>query len=201
MTFHHCGAILKAGKHLHTHALTHGKAYAACLQHLGANRCQFQHFFIRNFVQLARLGHDSGICGVNTIHICVDIAPICLNSGSKRHGGCIRATTPQRGYAAIWPHTLKASYNRHHAFGHAAQQTCAIYRIEASLAMQGIRKNGHLPSGKGARGHAKLLQGNGQQATGYLLTRCHNGIVFARIIQRRKRLTEPNQTVGFPCHG
>ncbi len=106
------GGFIEGRKHLHDHAFLHGEADRACLQHLGADRGQFEHLFIGDEVELAGACNDARIGGIDAVNVGVDVAAVGLDR--RRHGDRRRvgSAASQRGHPAIVHHALKTRDDR-----------------------------------------------------------------------------------------
>jgi len=67
--------------------------------------------------------------------------------------------------------------------------------------MGGRRAHRYLPALPAARGDFHLLQGERHQASGHILARADNRVVFARVIKWRGFIDPANQLIGFAGHG
>src|SRR3546814_4027806 len=70
------------------------------LQHLGPLRGHLQHFFVGDSIQLAGLGNDTRIGGVDAIDIGIDVTALGLQRGGQRHRRSVGAATAEGGDAA-----------------------------------------------------------------------------------------------------
>ena len=95
------GASAKARQHLHAHAMVHRHLDRARLQHLGALRGHFQHFFVGDLIELARLRNDARIGRVDAVDIGEDVAAVGLERRRQRHRRGIGAAAAQRRDAAV----------------------------------------------------------------------------------------------------
>ena len=93
----HVGAGItgEAGQHFQIHIDTASPfPRCGCGAPCAPRRSQLQHLVISDLIQLLRRGHLAGVSGVNAVHIGVDLALVCPQRRSQRHGGgvgCRRA--------------------------------------------------------------------------------------------------------------
>ena len=106
------GRVGEARQHLHAHAMVHRHLDRAGLQHLGAQRRQFQHFLVGDLIELARLRNDARIGRVDAVDIGVDIAAVGLERRRQRHRRGIRAAAAQRRDAPVGPEPLEPGDHR-----------------------------------------------------------------------------------------
>ncbi len=93
--------ILEGRQHPQPHLVAHRQFDRAGLQHLGAKRGQFQHFLEGDPVQLARLGGDAGVGGVDAIDVGVDVAAFRTEGGGEGDGGGVGPAPAKRGDPAF----------------------------------------------------------------------------------------------------
>jgi hypothetical protein len=77
--------IFETGAHEGPDLVHHGQLDRPDLQHLGSERCHFQHLLEGDLLHPPCLGLDPRIRGVDTIDIGVDVAPVCPHRGGNRH--------------------------------------------------------------------------------------------------------------------
>ena len=84
---------------------------------------------------------------------------------------------------------------------HAADQFGALDAGDARLAVRVVGADRDLPAQPGARLDPGFLQRDRQQAGGHLLAGGDDGVVFARVVQRRQSLAVRHELVGGAGHG
>ena len=77
--------------------------------HLGAAGRQLQHLLVVNLNQLARLGHDARVGGVDALDVRVDLASLRAKRGCQRDGRRIRTAAAQRGDLLLLGHSLESA--------------------------------------------------------------------------------------------
>jgi len=68
----------------------------AQMQHFGTTRRQFQHFFVRDLLDVPSIFHDTRVRRENPIDIRVDLANIRVERRGHRDGGGVRTAPPER---------------------------------------------------------------------------------------------------------
>ena len=181
----------------------HRQLDRAGLQHLGAERGHLQHLLVGDLLELARLGNDARIGGVDAVDIGEDVAAIGLQRRRQRHRRGVRAAAAERGdrgcpgrcpgspaTTATWP----CSQRRLAALG--------VDAPDARLAVGVVGADRDLPAQPGARLTPSVLQRDRQQAGGHLLAGRDHGVVFARVVQRAMPICVPvDELVGRAGHG
>ena len=190
----------KGREHLHPHLFLHSKAHRARLQHLGANAGQFQHLFIGHVLELAGLGHDARVGGIDAIDIGIDIATVRLEPGRHRHRAGVRATTAQRRDPAIIAHALKSGDHRDLAARHAGQHRIGINLADTRLGVRIVGVDRQLPTQPRTRLLAHRLQRQRQQTRRHLLASGHHHVILGRVIQRIGLAAEVDQTIRLASH-
>ena len=128
-------------------------------------RCgQLQHLLEAELVQLARIGHNARIRGVDAVHVRVDLALVGIHRRRERHRRGVRATAAQRGdVARIAVHTLEARDNgdlaRIHGLLDAARRDVNNARVAVALGGD----HACLRAGKGLHVHAVGSHRHGHQ--------------------------------------
>mmetsp|Transcript_23169 Transcript_23169/g.39620 ORF Transcript_23169/g.39620 Transcript_23169/m.39620 type:complete len:413 (-) Transcript_23169:1642-2880(-) len=184
------------------HVVAHGQLDRAGLQDLGAKRGKLQHLLKSDLVQLAGLGRNAWIGGIDAVHIRIDIATLRLECRGEGHGGGVAATSAQGRDAAFGAHTLKACDNGHaHAFGKFCGDIVGGDLFDAGAGMGRGRFDRHLPALPTAGRHVHFLQGEGHKASRDVLARGHNRVIFASVIHRRGLIHPTNQFIGLARHG
>ena len=191
----------EAGKDLHAHALLHRQPDRACLEHLGPDAGEFEHFLIGHRGLLARLGDDPRVGGIDTVDIGIDVAAIRANGCSHRHGGRIRPAAAQRGQPALAREALEAGDHGDLAALHAGDQRVRIDAVDPRLGMRLDRVDRHLPAKPAARLATERLQRQRQQPAGDLFAAGHHHVVFRRVVERIGLAAKIDQPVGLARHG
>ena len=190
----------EAGEHLDADPLLHRQPDRAGLEDLGPDARQFEHFLIGHRAQLARLGDDPRIGGVDPVDIGVDVAAIGLDRRRHRHRRSVRAAAPQRGDAVVVGYPLEARDDRDLAALHRRDQPLAVDALDprAGVALAGAQRQ--LPAQPAARRAADGLQRQRQQPGGHLFAAGDHDVVFRRIVERVGLAAEIDQPVGFARH-
>ena len=108
------------------------------------------------------MGDNSGIGGIDSIDIGVDLALIGLDRCGNGYCRGIGATTSQRGDVAVLIHTLEARDNDHSTCIQITPHPFAIDINNTSLVVCAIGEDLHLWPRIGSSRHATLLQRNGE---------------------------------------
>ena len=194
------GRIRKAGAHLKVHIVAHGHGHRAGLQHLGAERCHFQHLLEGDAVELLRLRGDPRVCCIDTIDIGVDIAAVRLQCRGKRHRRCVRATAAECRHPPVGSNALETGDNSHLAAGKALAHQRAVDAVDARRAMNVVGADRNLPAEPRTRVDAEILQRDRQKADRHLLAGGDNGVIFAGIMHRTDVACPGHQLVCGPGH-
>jgi hypothetical protein len=110
--------FLETGQHPKFHAVAHRQFHRPGLQHLRAQRRQFQHLLEGDPVELPGLRGDPRVGGVDPVHIGVDVAALRPEGGGEGHGGGVRPAAAQRGDPSLGADPLEARDDGHaHALG------------------------------------------------------------------------------------
>ena len=139
------------------------------MEHLGALRRQFQHLIISNFFQLAGVGHDTGIGGIHTVYIRVDLAQAGLEGGCQRHSAGIGTSAAQCSHIAVAVHALEAGDDDDAVLIQLCLNALGINLFDAGIRVDACGLNAHLPGRQGDAGQAHALQCHGAQGHGDLL--------------------------------
>ncbi len=91
LSYQCAGSIGEAGAHPQGHVEATGHLDAAEHHHLGAARRQLQHLVVGDEVQLAGLGDDPRVGGVDAVHVGEDHAGLGPESRRQRDGGGVGA--------------------------------------------------------------------------------------------------------------
>ena len=188
------------GQHLHPHAFLHRQPDRARLEHFGAHAGEFEHLFVGDRLELARLGDDPGVGGVDPVDVGVDVAAIGLDRGGDSDRAGVRAAAAERGHPALVGQALKAGDHRDLAALHRGDQRLGGNVVDPRLGVGTDGADGQLPAEPRARLAAQGLQGQREQARGDLLAAGDDHVVFGGIEQRVGLAREVDQPVGFPGH-
>ena len=182
--------------------VAHRELHRPRLEHLGPERGQLQHLLERDPVELARLGGDPRVGGIDPVHIRVDVAALGAKRRGERHRRGVRAAAPERGDAALGADPLKPGDHGHaHAFAEFRGDVGGGDLLDPGGGMRRIGPQRHLPALPAARGDIHFLQGQRHQPGGDGLAGADHGIVFARIVERRDLAHPADELVGLARHG
>ena len=117
-----------------------------------------------------------------------------------RHGARIRAAAAERGDALVRADALEARDHRHLPGFEPLDQPAAVDVDDARRTVCGVRLDRDLPALPRARIDAHLLERDGEQPRGHLLAGGDHRVVFARVMERRRRPRPGDELVGRPGH-
>ena len=195
-----CVVVDERGQHLNAHAFLHRQPDRPRLKHFGSDAGELEHFFVSDGLELARLGDDPWVGGIDPVDIGIDIAAIGLDGGGDGDGGSVRAATTQRGQAAIVGQALKAGDDRDLATGHRGDQRLGGNVVDPRFGVRADGFDGKLPAEPRARLAAQRLKGEREQARSHLFSAGDDHVVFGGIEQRIGLAREIDQPVGLAGH-
>jgi hypothetical protein len=194
--------LLEGGNDAQPHLVAHRQFHGPGLQDLGAEGGEFEHLLEGDLVQLAGLGADAGVGGVDAVNVGVDVAAFGAEGGGEGDGGGVRSAPAQGGDPAFGADALEARDDHDlEAFGELGVDVVAGNADKAGLAVGRGGVDRHLPALPGPRGHAHFLQAQRHQAGGHVLTRRHHGVVFAGVVEFRGGFDPAHKLVGLAGHG
>jgi hypothetical protein len=171
------------------------------LQDSGAQAGHLEHLVVGHPRQLAGVGHDVGIGGVDAVDVGVDLAHVGLETGGQGHRGEIGAAATQRGDLV---HVARALEAGHHGDGAGVQRgphALGGDARDACLGVGAIGAQAGLGAGERARLEAEILQRQGQQGDRHLLAGGQQHVQFARVGRVRDLARETEQPVRRLAHG
>ena len=155
----------KLRQHPQPHLVAHRQFHRAGLQHLGAERGQFQHLLEGDAVQLAGLVADARVGGVDPVHVGVDVAAFRAEGGGKGDGGGVRPAAAQRGDPAFGADPLEPGDDRDlHAFGELALDVVGRDVLDPGRGMGRGGLHRHLPALPGLRAGCPFPAGSAPSA-------------------------------------
>ena len=193
--------IVKRRAHVKLDLIHHRQFDRAHLQHLGAQRRHFQHFFERHFGEPARLRHDPRIGRINAVDIGIDIAPVGRDRRSERNGGRVRAAPPERRHPiGGLMHALKPGDDGDLTRRKAIAKPRSVDAGNAGRAMRVVGDERDLPARPRARLEPHVLEHQRQQSGRHEFAGGDDGIVF-RVVGMGACLPAPrDQLVGLARH-
>ena len=192
----------EARAHEDAHIMHHAELDRAHLHDLGAERGQLQHFLKGNFVHAVRGFHHARIGGVDAVDVGVDVAALGADRGGNRHGRGIRTAAAERGdTAGFLMDALEAGDDRNLLqFVEALDQFGAIDVHDAGGGVRIVSEDRQLPALPGPSVDTHVFQHQRQQTGGDLFAGRDNGVVFARVMQRRGIPAPRDQLIGDAGH-
>ncbi len=189
--------------HEDAHIVHHAELDRAHLHDLGAERGQLQHFLERDLVEAARLRHDARVGGVDAVDVGIDVAAFGADRGRDRDRRRVRAAAAERRDAAgLLVHALEAGDDGDLlVLLEALDQFGAVDVEDARRGVRVVGQDRQLPALPGARIDAHALQHHREQPGGDLLAGRDDGVVFARVMQRRGVAAPGDQLIGHARHG
>ena len=85
--------------------------------------------------------------------------------------------------------------------GQAPVQLFRLDPLDPGAAVAAVGADRDLPAEPGACRDAAALQRQREQASGDLLACCGHGVVFPRVVERRRRPHPRDELIGCPGHG
>ena len=169
LLYNRTGVSGKAGEHLQRHAVAFCQLNRAVVQNLRAHGRKLQHFVIGDFLQLARLGNDARITGIDAVHIGIDLADVRLKGNRQCNGRRVRAAAAERRHVAVAVDALKARNQNDALFVHFLAHAVAVDLGDARGRVIGVGLHADLPAAQRHHGEAQLFDGHGHQRDGNLL--------------------------------
>ena len=171
------------------------------MQNFGTQACQLQHFFKGDGVHTARFGYHARVGGVNAVHIGINLAFVCLEGSSQRHGRSIRTAAAEGGNVAFGIYALETGDNHYATFLQIGAHGGVVDVFDARFGVRAVGFYGNLPAGITLGIDADVFQRHGQQADGDLFAGGQYHIQFARIGEFLHFMRQRHQSVGFAAHG
>ena len=110
LSYQCAGSVGEAGTYPEGHVEPAGHLDAAQHHDLGAARGEFQHLVVGDEVELAGLGDDARIGGVDPVDVGEDHAGLGAQSGRQRYGGGIGTAAAERGHVLVGGYALEARH-------------------------------------------------------------------------------------------
>ena len=185
--------------------MVHRQLDRARLQHLGAERGHFEHLFIRNLVDPARLRHHPRIGRVDAVDVGVDIAHLCTEGSSDSHGAGVRTAPAERGHPEVIRYALETRDHGNLAAIDRVRQGGVVKAEDARAPVAVIGLEAQLPAEPGARLEAFAAQRQREQPGRHLLSRGDNHIVLVVVkvageVLAGRAIRKGDQLVGLPGH-
>ena len=185
------------------HAVFHAELDRADLQHLGAERRQLEHLLVADALDLARVGHDVRVGGVDAVDVGVDLADVGLERGGDGHAAGVGAAAAERGDVAVGVGALKAGDDGDLALLERVVDLLAVDRLDARAREGRVGDDAHLRAEERLRRAARLLDGERHQAHRDLLARRRDDVELALVLGRGlvvHLLGELEQAIGLARH-
>ena len=110
LSYQCAGGVGETGAYPQGHVEAAGHLDAAQHHDLGAARGEFQHLVVGDEVELAGLGDDARIGGVDAVHVGEDHAGFGAQSGRQGDGGGVGAAAAERGDVLVGRDALEAGH-------------------------------------------------------------------------------------------
>lgn len=78
------------------------------MKHLRSQGRKLQHFIIRDFLELLRVFDFARVGGINTLHVCVNLAKVGVHGSRDCNGACVRTAPAKRRNIVVAVESLKA---------------------------------------------------------------------------------------------
>ena len=190
--------VVEARQHLHPDLVLHGQRHRAGLQHLGPERGHLQHLLVGDAVELAGLGDDARVGGVDAVDIGEDVAAVRAQGGGQRHGRGVRAAAAERGHPALRRTGPGSRPRRRPCRPRGKPRTGRGVDVQdPGLAVGAVGSEAGLPAEERPRRHADGLQGDGQQPDRHLLAAGDDLIVLGRVVAGGVEPMHPARPAGW----
>ena len=163
------GLAGKAGENLQVDAVALGHLHRTVVEHLGAQGGQLQHLVVGDLLQLPRPFDVAGICGVDAVHVGINLAEIRVEHSGQGHRRGIGAAPAQGGDILILVEALEAGDDDNGVLVQLGQHPLRIDALDAGVAIGGVGAEARLPARQGDHRVAHGLDGHGAQGAGDLL--------------------------------
>ena len=160
---------VQAGEHLQLHIVLFSQLHAAVVQHLCAQRCQFQHLVKGDLLQLTGVAHLARVGGINALHIRVDLAAVSVQGSGNRHSTGVGAAASQSGDVIQLVQALEACHHHHAVALQLGGDPLGLQPGDARLGVGAVGAEARLPAGQADGMAAQLVQRHGQQCDADLL--------------------------------
>ena len=195
------GVVIEAGTDGEADTELLGELDGAALHDFGAEAGQFQHFVVRDLVQLPGGGNDARIGRVDAVHVGVDLAQVGLESGGQSDGREGGTTAAERRDLPFGSLPLEAGHDDHVAAIEHLMNLLGGDVGDLGLGMDAVRVDAGLRSGQGNRRNVEGMQGHGGQGDGGLFAGGQENVHFSFAGQRHDLLGQLDQAVGHTAHG
>ena len=188
----------EAREHARLDLVDHRQLDRARLQNLGPERRHFQHFFIRNLGEPPRLRNDARVGRIDAVDVGIDVADVGFERDRNRDGAGIRAAAAERRDAVVLRlDALKAGDDGDLAAVDALLEIAArnIRRCAPRRARRSVLIGTCQPCQERAL-RPIACSDDRQQPGGHLLAGRDDGIIFARVVERRRLLHPGDELVG-----
>ena len=175
---HRTGHGIQAGEHLQLHIILLRQLHAAVVQHLCAQRCQFQHLVKGDLLQLTGVAHLARVGRVNAFHIGKDLAAVCVQGCCNGNCAGVGAAAAQSGDVVQLVQPLEASHNNNTVALQLRGDTLGLQTADACLGVGAVGAEACLPAGQADGMAAQLVQRHGQQRNADLLAGSQQHIHF-----------------------
>ncbi|MPM15098.1 hypothetical protein SDC9_61464 [bioreactor metagenome] len=157
------GLILQAGHDLQIHMKFFRQLHAAVMEHLGSLTGQLQHLVIGDLAELPGVRHDTGIGGIDAVHIRENLAQLGMERRRQRHGAGVRAAPAQSRDVSGAVDALKARHQDDAVLVQLRQDAFRVDPFDAGVAVYGRGLHPCLPPGQRHAAQAAPLQLHGAQ--------------------------------------
>ena len=148
--------------------------YRPRLRDPGAQACQFEHFVVGDFRQLASLGHDPWIGGIDALHVRVDLAFVRVERTRQGDRCQIAAASSQRRLVAGLGDALVSRDHGDHVVVKCLTDAIRFHAFDlGSQRREVLADEPGLPACEDACRVPHVVQRDGQQRVGYALAGYH----------------------------
>ena len=116
--------------------------------HTRAERGKLKHLVIGDLIHLVRARHQPRVCGINAVHISIDLAKVGVERRSQRNRARVRAAPAQRGDVVIPVDPLETRYDYDVAFGKLVVDPLLVDPADTGRAVGRVGQETCLPAGQ-----------------------------------------------------
>ena len=133
------------------------------MKHSRTQSCQIQHLVVSDLLKLAGFRNLTRISSVNTIHIGVDLAGICMKCCCKSYGCGIRTATAKCGIVIILINSLESCNHNDPAVIQFSADTCGIDLFQTCASMCTCCVHSYLKRIQGNSRYSQAVHSHGHQ--------------------------------------
>ena len=191
--------VVEGGAHEGAHPVHHGELDRAHLQHLGAERGHFEHFLERHLGEPPRLRHDARVGRIDAVDVGIDVAAVGADRRRDRDRAGVGAAAAERRDAVVRRRAPGSRRSPPPGPRRSARSGTppSMSVMRAAPCAASVRIGICQPCQERAL-MPIVLQHDGEQPGRHLLAGGDDGVVFARVVQRRGR-ARPARPARWSC--